>query len=764
MAIRGGKKKRFVVATVAAAFVAGVLVMPLWFSGAPEAAPEAATPLQGQDAAAKQTAQTGSAADEPTFDVASEPDEGGAIGEHEAGVVLVELPDGLSADELNAALAREDCLAAPYVTQDDVELGWASLPLAADADVQAAARRLEEDGLAESAQPNYVYRLEAGEGRLSAGALSISNADWESGHLIVPTVNDPKANNQWMLEATNADDAYQYAVNDEDGPHVSDDAAQRPAVAVIDTGCYLRHVDLADNIVDWYDAVNDVARGSGFYDVDTGAHGTHVCGITSARTDNGIGVAGVGGNAGLVPIRVFKYDSRGNLGASSLDILRAYNYVLAHAKADRIKVVNMSLGSDLDQYGLDSDDRAVLNAVDKASRAGILTVASAGNSGYWSAYSDFPTSVAETGIGVIAGCITSAQLDVGRSYYSNYNKAGVKTQQLTAPGCDILSTNDGWSTSRSICSSYVRMSGTSMASPCIAGIAALVWAANPDLTVDEMKSVLFSTAQDIAVKSEDDQEQNRYAEGFDLMTGFGCVDALAAVKECDFYLAGVTSTAPGVSVALSPSAAARAAAGAWKWTSSDPAVASVSGGKVTGKKAGATVITATATRTDGEPLKLMQVVTVHGNTLSGASSIYIGKSTTCKVKETRADNGTWTWTTSNSAVASVGKTTGRVVGKKAGKATITATLTTNPAVKVKRTVQVKADIRKATISLSATSYRFDGKAKRPAVTVKLNGKKLAKSCYTVTYSSNVRVGTAKVKVTGKGNYAGSVTKTFRIRR
>ncbi|MCI8280644.1 MAG: leucine-rich repeat protein [Lachnospiraceae bacterium] len=75
----------------------------------------------------------------------------------------------------------------------------------------------------------------------------------------------------------------------------------------------------------------------------------------------------------------------------------------------------------------------------------------------------------------------------------------------------------------------------------------------------------------------------------------------------------------------------------------------------------------------------------------------------------------------------------------------------------------KTDISKASVTLSKTSYTYDGKAKKPSVTVKLNGKKLsANKDYTVSYSNNTRAGTAKVTVTGKGKYMGKKSVTFKI--
>ena len=88
--------------------------------------------------------------------------------------------------------------------------------------------------------------------------------------------------------------------------------------------------------------------------------------------------------------------------------------------------------------------------------------------------------------------------------------------------------------------------------------------------------------------------------------------------------------------------------------------------------------------------------------------------------------------------------------------------------KVLETAEIPAlsriSISKASVTLSTSTYAYDGKAKTPSVTVKVNGKTLKKDTdYTVSYSNNTKVGTAKVTITGKGNYTGSVSKTFKIK-
>ena len=88
--------------------------------------------------------------------------------------------------------------------------------------------------------------------------------------------------------------------------------------------------------------------------------------------------------------------------------------------------------------------------------------------------------------------------------------------------------------------------------------------------------------------------------------------------------------------------------------------------------------------------------------------------------------------------------------------------------KVLETAEIPAlsriSISKASVTLSTSTYAYDGKAKKPGVTVKLNGKALKNGTdYIVSYSNNTKVGTATVKITGKGNYTGSISKTFKIK-
>ena len=150
-------------------------------------------------------------------------------------------------------------------------------------------------------------------------------------------------------------------------------------------------------------------------------------------------------------------------------------------------------------------------------------------------------------------------------------------------------------------------------------------------------------------------------------------------------------------------------------------------------------------------------------TLSQTSYTYDGKAKTPSVTvkldgKTLVLNTDYTVSYSNNTNVGTAKVTitgkGNYTGSKTADFTITKAAETE-----------KADISRVTMTLSQTSYTYDGKAKTPSVTVKLDGKTLVFNAdYTISYSNNTKVGTAKVTITGKGNYMGSKTASFTIKK
>ena len=707
-----------------------------------------------------------------------------AGGEYAFDEVMVQLPDDVSADELVGLLRDAGCTQADeFDVADvaDVALGWAKLTLPEGVELGQALDVLDEAGFA--AQPNYVYHLleegaDQGESPLGESAVALDDAPGlsvgqiESEPSAVSTqavsVNDPYANkvtsgaswltNYWWMRATGLFDAWGTQATSGD-----------VTVAIVDSGCDVGHEDFSSSKI--VAAWNVLTENSNVQ--DRVGHGTHVAGIVAATANNGKGVAGVSYDARIMPICIM--DSKGSTSTSYL--LEACQYVMKNAKAYNVRVMNMSIG------GSGGYDSAVLRAIDKAYyEYGILTVTAAGNSG--SAPEDeygnpimpyycFPCDYSEVNLGVInvedADGLYGDWTNVARNDTSNYNKGSEKTKDLSAPGTDIASTwpfaldgqGDGWRLE----SGYAMMTGTSMATPVVSGVAALVFAANPSLTPGEVKSVLCTTAQDIAYKSASETA----VQGFDRYTGYGLVRADEAVASAEGgYLEGLDAVAVGKTITLSvPSGRT----GEWKWKSLDAGVATVNGaGVVQGVSHGEAVISATRVGggAEGEstgPDVLYRTIVVYETSIEGASVVPIGGSVVLSL-----ETGTLAmceWSTSDASIAKVNKQSGKVVGVKAGTVTITATLTAAPHIKVTKKVTVKPGIYDAVATLSKTSLVFNGKVRTPKVTSVVNdGKKLVEGTdYKVTYAKGRKyVGTYSVLIKGIGAYTGLITKKFTIKK
>ena len=278
-------------------------------------------------------------------------------------------------------------------------------------------------------------------------------------------------------------------------------------VAVIDTG-YRPHADLSGQFVGGYDFITDVAIaadgngrdsdaqdngdsvvagqcGAGSAASGSSWHGTHVAGTIAARTGNGAGVAGVAYGSKIVPVRVL-----GKCGGYTSDIADAIIWSSGGAvtgvpaNAYPARVINMSLG------GGGACDVTTQNAINSARSRGAVVVVAAGNENQNASNSN-PANCA----GVVT--VAATNRSGGRAYYSNYGTV----VDVAAPGGDtsvagggILSTlNTGTTTPGA--DNYAFYQGTSMATPHVAGVVALMLAKTPSLTVDQVESTLKSTSR-----------------------------------------------------------------------------------------------------------------------------------------------------------------------------------------------------------------------------------------------------------------------------
>lgn len=284
-------------------------------------------------------------------------------------------------------------------------------------------------------------------------------------------------------------------------------------VAVIDTG-YRPHADLAASIVGGYDFIADTATANDGNGRDADArdpgdwcssssswHGTHVAGTIAAVTNNGLGVAGVAPSAQVVPVRVL-----GTCGGYTSDIAAGVVWASGGtvsgvpANAYPARVLNLSLG------GSGACGTTMQNAINSARSRSAMLVIAAGNSNI-NASNASPANCA----GVIA--VGATTRTGARASFSNYGSV----VDVAAPGAGILSTLNAGSTVPGA-DSYASYNGTSMATPHVAGVAALMLAKNAALTPDQVESMLKSSARAFPV-----------SPGTTTTIGAGIVDAKKAV-------------------------------------------------------------------------------------------------------------------------------------------------------------------------------------------------------------------------------------------
>jgi subtilisin family serine protease len=254
---------------------------------------------------------------------------------------------------------------------------------------------------------------------------------------------------------------------------------------VVDTGIQLNHPDLSPNIVANKTCVKRTSTGT-----DDNGHGTHVAG-TIAAVNNTSGVVGVASQAKLIAVKVL--DRRGSGTWSG--VICGLDWVVANATKYNIKVVNMSLGGggSSDNNCGNSNNDALHKAVCRVRDAGITVVVAAGNSNanaatsVPAAYDDSVVTVSalvdSNGVAGGGGPPTGYGADDTFASFSNWGTP----VDIAAPGVNIYSTYKG--------SSYTTMSGTSMASPHVAGAAALYLKNNPSATWTQVRSALLSVAE-----------------------------------------------------------------------------------------------------------------------------------------------------------------------------------------------------------------------------------------------------------------------------
>jgi len=255
-------------------------------------------------------------------------------------------------------------------------------------------------------------------------------------------------------------------------------------VAVLDSGVDYNHSDLQHNIwvrdenvkkyedselgsiedVHGYNAVDNTGD-----PMDENGHGTHCAGIVGAEGGNEIGISGVNWKVKIMPLKFMNASGFG----TSKSAIEAINYVIDRKRAGvNVRIISASWGTKL-------RSRALEDVIRKAYEEGILFVAASGND---SLSTDLlPQYPASYNLGNLISVAALNRQDELASF-SNY---GVKSVHIAAPGANILSTWLG--------NEYEEHSGTSMATPMVSGIAALVLSKRPTLSVEELRSILLNS-------------------------------------------------------------------------------------------------------------------------------------------------------------------------------------------------------------------------------------------------------------------------------
>ncbi|KEO84671.1 S8 family serine peptidase [Tumebacillus flagellatus] len=246
-------------------------------------------------------------------------------------------------------------------------------------------------------------------------------------YTIDATPNDPSYSSQWHLPKIQAPQAWD----------ITQGTTSR-TIAIIDTGVDLNHADLKSKLVAGYNYVSLNTN-----PMDDHGHGTHCAGIAAALTNNSTNTAGVDWNAKIMPVKVL--NSAGS-GYDS-DITSGIRWAADHGA----NVISMSLGGG-------TFSQAQQDAINYAYGKGVIIVAAAGNSN--STTKSYPAAYAN-----VVAVASTTETDA-RSSFSNYGS----WVHVAAPGSNILSLKLGGGTTT--------MSGTSMATPVVAGLMSLTWSKN----------------------------------------------------------------------------------------------------------------------------------------------------------------------------------------------------------------------------------------------------------------------------------------------
>ena len=385
--------------------------------------------------------------------------------------VLVKFKSGVSSEAIEALTARFNDRVEDRIENTE---GWEAIDDLDNADAASIVAQYSQLSEVEYAEPNYEINLE----------------EANEGPLVPVLPHDPQFNDQWALANSGQRGGKQGADISATLAWATTTGSDKVVVAVLDTGVDYTHEDLMENM--WVrpatmapyhdDELGTIDDLNGFNAIDTAAdpmddngHGTHCAGIIGAEGENNVGIAGVNWKVQIMPL---KFLNAGGSG-STKDAIEAINYVINRKKAGvNVRIISASWGSTM-------KSRALGDIIRKAYENDILFVAAAGNSSVDNDRTPhYPSSYPNV--------ISVAALD-RNDQLASFSNFGVKSVMIGAPGVDILST---W-----LNNEYEEKSGTSMATPVVSGVAALILSKHPQMSAQDLsKRLMDSTDPIIALK------------------------------------------------------------------------------------------------------------------------------------------------------------------------------------------------------------------------------------------------------------------------
>lgn len=397
-----------------------------------------------------------------------------SVNEREA-EVLVKFKSNVSLAEISKLAAKNNDR-----IEDEIETvrGLVAIDDLDNAKAEKVAEQYRQmSDLVDYAEPNFEIKLDPNQSESPKDLLAREDNPTD-----LP--NDPMFNDQWALNNVGQNGGKQKADIGALLAWAKTKGTKKVVVAVLDTGVDYTHNDLVtnmwirpDNVPAYKDdelgTIND-KHGFNANDnlsdpMDENGHGTHCAGVIGAEGDNNEGIAGINWKVEIMPL---KFLGKGGFG-STKDAIEAINYAVDRKRNGvNVRVISASWGST-------QNSKALEDAIRAAGEEGILFIAAAGNDGSSNdKRPHYPSNYKLPNVISVAALDRNDQL----ASFSNF---GAKTVHIAAPGKDILST---W-----LKDAYREASGTSMATPQVSGVAALILSTDPRMGVDKLRDRLLKS-------------------------------------------------------------------------------------------------------------------------------------------------------------------------------------------------------------------------------------------------------------------------------